>query len=270
MVKNKTLDRLIETIVEDCRPEKIFLVSHFQREEQFSHPALNVEPASNKITKYDLLVLINSDRDLEQLSTFIESRTSIIARVTAMAYSMDDFNRLLEYGHPFVKKLMASDCLVFDAETVEFGYEDSIDQSCMPGMSGQDGMNKALDNAEEFFAAANLHFVRKHFEIAVFNLHQCAEQLYMAALQKGTGLKFITNDILRLQNYTLWFSKEIRDILYSDPSCELHLGKMLQQAFYHSRYNAAYSLNDKKFALLAGEVRKLFDFTVKLCTKSTG
>ncbi len=264
MVKNKTLDRLIETIVEDCRPEKIFLVSHFQREEQFSHPALNFEPVSNKITKYDLLVLINSDRDLEQLSTFIESRTSIIARVTAMAYSMDDFNRLLEYGHRFVKKLMVSDCLVYDAGETDFAIEDSIDVSCYP-YTGNADIAHNMVNAEEFFAAANLFLIRKSNELAAFNLHQCAEQLYIASLQNGTGLRAITNDIVRLQCYSYWHAEEMQKMLSVQPDTGIHLSHLLQKAFSNARYNRCYKLSYEQVYVLMAGVRKLFDLTRKLC-----
>lgn len=268
MNTTKTIDLLIETIVEDCKPEKIFLISHFEREENFSHPIQHIENTTKRVARYDVLILLNADRDYEALSAFVESRTSILGKVTALVYPMDSFNQILAYGHPFPKSLLDQDCLIFDAGNIDFESTASIDLESHPYPGKRDYM-RAMANAEEFLAACTLHIVRKWNEIAAFNLHQAAAQLYMACLLKATGLKFISDDITRLQRYSYWYAPEMGEILGCSQDTQTHLGQQLQKAFLHARYNPDYEVVDPVLQILLAEVRKLFDLAMRLIKTPT-
>lgn len=257
------MDRLIETIVEDSSPEKIFLISHYEREESFSQPLLKTPAGNKKVSSYDLLVLIDDNRDLEDLSEFLETRTSIIANTTILAYPIESFNNLIEYGHPFPLGLLDHDCLIYDANNIELETYASIDTTCNP-YPGKRKHTYAFVVAEEFFAAANLHMVRKNNQMAAYNLQQCAIQLYAAALLKSTGIWFVTEDLTRLQRYSYWYSSEMTKILQVDEDCGIHVGRALQKANFNSRYNWCYQLCDKDLHAFHTEIRKLFDLTIKI------
>jgi HEPN domain-containing protein len=263
MIKNKTLDRLIETIVQDCKPAKIFLVSHFEREDAYSHPFLDVKNGRHRIAKYDLLVLVNSEQNYEALAAFIENRTAIVAQVRAMVYPIDGFHQALAQGVPFLKALVTSNSLVFEAKPNEQVVPDRAELKDWPGLASKANV-KALANAEEFLAAAHIHRVRRANEIAAFNLQQCAAQLYMAALLKATGLRFVSDDIRRLQGYSYWYSAEMREILSYYMNTKFHLGDQLQAAFEHARYNENYEVSTELLDAYINEIRKLFDVTLQM------
>lgn len=262
MKQSKTLERLIETISEECKPEKIFVIGYFEKEETFDHITLDTKPSVSKIANYDLLVLTKDTRPIEQVSNYIEDRTRIIANVTALAYSIDQFNVLLQYGHPFAMKLIQSGNLVYDTKKFEFSNIDAIDITCCP-YPGQKEYERARECAEEFVAAFNLHIVRKEYAAAAFSLHQAAEQFYICAIKKATGLRVITSNLLKLQRYSFWFSGEMRKILNYDVAMECHMGELLQKAYYHARYNPDYMITETKLSLLMAEVKKLQQLTDK-------
>lgn len=263
MKKTKTLDRLIETIVEDASPEKIFLISYYEREENYSNLLRNVTQETKKVATYDLLVLIDQNRDLEGLSEFLETRTSIIADTTILAYPIDSINKLIEYGHPYLLGLIEQDCLIYDANSIDLENFASIDTTVDP-YPGKRKYSRALAIAEEFLAAANLHMVRKDNVMAAYNLQQCAVQLFVTALLKGTGIWFVSEDITRLQRYNYWHSADMMKIMQTDEESGSHICRSLQKANFNSRYNHCYQVFDGELYTLQTEVRKLFDLTIKI------
>lgn len=263
MKKTKSLDRLIDTIVQDCSPEKIFLISHFEREDNYSHPQLDVPAGSKKVATYDLLVLIDQDRDFEEVSEFLESRTAIIANTTVLVYPIESVNKVIDYGHSFPLGLLKHECLIYDADNVELERYATIDTICNP-YPGPLKYSRAFAIAEEFFASANLHILRQDREIAAYCLYQCVIQLYAAALLKGTGIWFVTDDITRLQRYNYWHSSEMRELLQIDKETGLNICKSLQKANYNSRFNYSYQVSDRDIHLYQTEIKKLFDLTLKI------
>lgn len=263
MKQTKTLERLIETISEECKAEKIYVIGYSEKEETFNHITLDTKPINKKIANYDLLVLTKDQRQIEQLSNYIEDRTKIIANVIALAYPIDQFNVLLQYGHPFAMKLIHSDNLAYDSKNFEFSNIDVIDTTCCP-YPGHKDYERANACAEEFVATFHLHIIRKEYAAAAFSLHQAAEQFYICAIKKATGFRVITSNLLKLQRYSYWFSGEMRKILNYDVAMECHMGELLQKAYYHARYNPDYTITETKLALLMAEVKKLQQLTNKL------
>ena len=183
--------------------------------------------------------------------------------VTALVYPMDAFNKLLVYGQPFPKSLLDQECLLYDAGNIDFELDGSIDLESHPYPGKRDYM-RVMANAEEFLAACNLHIVRKWNEITAFNLHQAAAQRNMACLLKATGLKFISDDITRLQRYNYWYAAEMGEILGYSKDTKVHLGHQLQKAFLHARYNPDYEVSDQVLQTLLSEIRKLFELAFRL------
>ena len=262
MKHSKTLDRLIETIREDFKPDKIFVISFFEKEECYNHIALEAVCSTKKIANYDLLILVNAKNNLEQLSNNIEERTKIIANVTALVYPVEQFNTLLSYGHPFTRKIIQSDSLAYELESNNLPQTGTIDISCSP-YPGRKEYERAYECAIEFVAAFQLHVVRKEYSAAAFALHQAAEQFYICAIKKATGFRIITSNLLKLQRYSYWFSSELQKILGINPETNCHLGQVLQKAYYHARYNPDYNITEETLALLMAEVKKLQGLTNK-------
>lgn len=187
MKRTKNVERLIETTIETCLPEKIILVGVYEYKEHSSHIGIGALENSVREATYDLLVLVNHQTALDSLTDRLEERAKILGKVTAVVYPLSKFNALLEYGHPFAIKLLESGGTIYDSHVNPYSEFGIIDKSLSP-YPGKKDYFFAIDRAEEFLATVHLHIIRKEYIAASFALHQAAEQLYIGGIKRASIL----------------------------------------------------------------------------------
>ncbi len=255
-----SLNKLVQDIVQQVSPEKIFLLSvcmHRHCSENIFVPrAIECE----KVACYDLLVLAaeNEQRNNDALQDAIESKCGEAGFVTAFVFRMQQFNTWLMNGHPFACKVYHAAQLCYDAGMVPLATPAEYDAAEVQNRLITE-FNRNVNLAAEFLSGAELFTIRKQFALAAFHLHQAAEQLYTGIIHIITGLRLQTHNLDKLHRYSKHLLEGLPALFPRDTQQEKHLFKLLQKAYIESRYGNDYCIKPEELCLLHRRIVKLLE-----------
>jgi HEPN domain-containing protein len=248
------LRQTLNRIVSIANPEKIFLLAastDYATTDNIFMPAPVQLPAA---PHYFFLVLKKqNDASLnEQLQDKLENNTTL----TALVFSIDQFNRWLQSAQPFAIRTMEQAWLCYDAGTTTQAAVSNYDAVVLQArLFTNYHCHHRL--ATEFLVAADLHRMRRQYNLALFNIHQAAEQLYLAVIRVVTGLNVNTHSIDKLYRYSRWFSPQLAALFMRRTDNEKRLFDILQKAYIHSRYKPGYMAADWETSCLYETVERL-------------
>ncbi len=250
--------RVAKDIVSALSAEKIYLLSVIHQSEEIQSIFIDNPTIENTVEALNILVLTGESekRSNEELQDIIEHRLSIQIPVTAFVMQAVQFNEWLKKEHPFAIKVIHKARLFYDAGhiplTVPDGYDEPVAQNILSFERDQK-TNKAI----EFLAGAELFVVRKQFELAAFNLHQAAEQIYCGIIRFTTGLHVQTHNLDKLYRYSKYLMPGLKDLFPRDTEEEIKLFQCLQKAYLGARYDREYSIKNTAVSKLSERIKKL-------------
>ena len=107
--------------------------------------------------------------------------------------------------------------------------------------------------------------MRKEFKVAVFLLHQAAENAYHAILTVFNGYKPCTHNLDKLRRYTNRFSVELAMLFPRNTEDEQHLFKLLIHGYIDARYKEEYVIRENELELLTERISKLLSIASRIC-----
>jgi len=169
-----------------------------------------------------------------------------------------EFNNWLMTDHPFAVKIYHEAYLCFDAGITPLAIPNEY-----KGSPANEKLRTTLDiniaRATEFISGAELFVVRKQYALAVFHLHQAAEQLYSGIIRFITGLRVHTHNIDKLHRYARHLMPGVDVLFPRDSGVEKELFQYLQRAYVDGRYNPGFVLKYAIVSQLTERVQKLLE-----------
>lgn len=248
----RQLHILIPMIVKAVRPEKIILYGIYGMDASLP-------------TGYDLLVVTprgerRFDHDIQDI---IENKCRTRATVTVLVHDIDHVNQRLAEGQYFFSLLGHEGVLLYDAGNVPLAPATAPDLIRIR-LTAQKDFERWSHHARAFFDSAVFNQQKKEYWLAVFLLHQAAEQIYQAILLAFMGYKPCTHNLDKLRRYTHRFSIELALLFPRDAAGEDHLFKLLLGSYVDARYKD-YQITEYELQELIRRIETLLSIARRIC-----
>lgn len=261
--QHRQLDAVIKVIVHSIRPEKIILFGVHSVANEAELFARIMSPA---LAPFDLLIVTNrpdrrSDYELQDL---LENRCRDVAPVTTVIHDITYVNRQISARQYFFSMICLEGILLYDAGTI------ALEKPALPDfeevrLTAEKDFERWAGQAIAFFKSARFNLQQKELKIAVFLLHQAAEQIYQAILLVFTGYKPTTHNLDKLRRYTNRFSIELASLFPRDSPDEEYLFRLLLSGYVDARYKDHYMVSEEEVMELKARVEQLLDIAGRVC-----
>ncbi len=259
MISADHQNRLVTMVKRVIEPDVIFVLGctyNNLRTESIFHSSIT---GSEYISEYFLLILKSNDSEysVPQLQDRIEQYCQTIVATTCLVLETGIFLQWLKEGHFFARTVVVSKVPIYQGVNVTLG---------VPGEYNEEKVRtrrlvqyrEGLIKSQEFLAGVDLFRIRKQYNLAMFMLHQAAEQILSAILKIGMGYYCCTHSIERLLRYANFVFGEISEIFPRNTESEKRLFIHLQKAYIDSRYSDDYSVNYKDLDTITKRVQLLY------------
>lgn len=155
---------------------------HRRTETLFSVPSAT----RREVTHVWLLALVEEDPSAGRLQEKIETCLQPLLPVTAAVFSVAQFSAWLSQGHPFAAAVHEKAVLLFQRGVVPLPGPAAVDWDAVQKENSRLFL-QTRKAVQEFLAGAELYTLRVQYKLAVFLLHQAAEQALRTMLVLGTA-----------------------------------------------------------------------------------
>jgi len=264
-IKQEQLMTISKVIIQAVHPEKIILFG--------THVAAGGGPEfftdrhfSAFLGGYDLLVITRrgEPRHDHELQDLVENRCRMHTAVTVLVHDIDYVNSRLSEGHYFFSMMSREAILLYDAGSVALAKAAPPNLVHIRTVAQRDFERWKLQ-AAAFFKSALFNKQLRERKIAVFLLHQAAEQIYQAILLAFTGYNPCTHNLDKLRRYTNRFSIELASLFPRNNAEEDHLFKLLLQGYVDARYKEEYAITEEELNLLTDRIGRLLSIAERVC-----
>jgi len=249
----RQLRLLVPVIVKAVRPEKIILYGMYGMDDTIP-------------TGYDLLVVTpRGERCYDhEIQDIIENRCRTHATVTVLVHDIDHVNLRLSEGQYFFSLLGQESVLLYDAGNVPLAPA-AVPDLVRIRLTAQKDFDRWSRQARAFFDSAVFNQQKKEYRLAVFLLHQAAEQIYQAILLAFMGYKPCTHNLDKLRRYTHRFSIELSLLFPRNAAGEDRLFKLLLASYVDARYKEDYRITEYELQELIQRIERLLSIARRIC-----
>jgi len=249
----RQLRLLVPVIVKAVRPEKIILYGMYGMDDTIP-------------TGYDLLVVTpRGERCYDhEIQDIIENRCRTHATVTVLVHDIDHVNLRLSEGQYFFSLLGQESVLLYDAGNVPLAPA-AVPDLVRIRLTAQKDFDRWSRQARAFFDSAVFNQQKKEYWLAVFLLHQAAEQIYQAILLAFMGYKPCTHNLDKLRRYTHRFSIELSLLFPRNAAGEDRLFKLLLASYVDARYKEDYRITEYELQELIQRIERLLSIARRIC-----
>jgi len=218
------------------------------------------------LLNYDLLVITQrGDRRYDyEVQDIVENRCHSSIAVNVMVHDIDYVNGQLAAGHYFFSMIRRDAILLHDAQGVPLVDSRDPDFQAIRLTAEHDFKHWWL-RAGAFFRSARFNCQHKEWKIAVFLLHQAAEQAYQAILLAFMGYKPCTHNLDKLRRYTNRFSIELSMLFPRTTPEEDRIFRLLLQGYVDARYKEDYRISEQEVSQLAERIERLLSIAERVC-----
>ncbi|UII21570.1 HEPN domain-containing protein [Fulvivirga ligni] len=232
--------QLINVIREVVKPDMIYLLGSSQREIKSESIFISNPTTVNYTSEYYLLIVIPelNDKNTYEWEEIIECRCKSIIPIICIVLQTSIFEKWLKAGHSFAVKVFQS------ADIIHSSQRSLFDDVTLGEITDQkeikDFYNTGINKAKEFLKTAELCRLSDQNALAMFMLHQSAEQALTALIKAGTGYHRRTHNLSRLIRLSGLVTNEVRSIFPQHTEEDKRLLKLLQSAYSDGRYKREY------------------------------
>jgi HEPN domain-containing protein len=260
---------LISSINEIVQPDIIYLLSASVYQRRTESIFNDTAPAAHHLSDFCLLILISNkkNRSLPEWEEMIEQHCSKKISVTTIVLETETFKEWFTTRHPFAERVVLTAVALFNNGTIDLALNSDTISETQVKYADEKYYKNGLSRVEAFLAAAELLKVRKEYNIALFMLHQAAEQSLRTMLKMGTGFHSCTHNIDRLLRYTAMVVYQLPDIFPRKTEEDKRLLKLLQNAYIDARYKEDHAIHIDELLLLFAKVNELYNLLKRTACK---
>ena len=260
--RQRQLEMIKKIIIKAIRPEKIVLFGVYSNPAQ----AARYDQQIPGLGAFDLLVITSREesRSDYEIQDIIENRCRGHAAVTILVHDIDYVNRRMMEGQYFFATIAHSAILLYDTGDIPFPKITPPDLTHVRKQAERDFERWGLQ-ARAFFQSAVFNQQRREWRVAIFLLHQAAEQMYQAILLVFNGYKPTTHNLDKLRRYTNRFSIELALLFSREKEGEDHLFRLLLSGYVDARYKEDYTIGEEDIKRLTALVGRLLDIAERVC-----
>ena len=252
------LCRLTEVMVKAAPLQRLYLIGLRTTTHRAETPFALLPDYTQVTHAYLLAVVAKEDNHgLNAVQDKLENNGQHLVPVTVIVLSKPQFHYWLSEGNPFAVKVVGEGQLLHqEAEELppEWGIVD------VKTVAGENAclLKQAKDLVQAFLAGAELYNLRQQYGLALFMLHQAAEQALRTCLLQRTGLKVNTHNLDKLLRYNSLSDAGLLEKFRGVKAEDRRLFGLLQTAYVESRYGG------KSFSVRRCDVQTIGEWVEQL------
>ena len=247
--------KLVALIREAAEVQCIYMLGSTLTTRRTESVFMQEAPSCRSADCYYVLVLINSNENVNAVQDKIENRAFHLVTVTAIVMPTQTFTTWLAKGHPFACKVYRQAVLLYKGDGEELAAPEFIATDVVKNPS--DLYNEANNKVTEFIAGADLFMLRSQTKLAAFMFHQASEQLLRALFQITTGMYVNTHSIDKLMRYCSMACPQLPEIFARNNEKGEKLFQLLQKAYIGGRYEREYYITLRELEMIRGSIMEL-------------
>jgi len=252
---NTDIETVTTIILHKLKPEKIFLLgcTTTRKHTKTIFTKQTISPVESLLSLF-VLVLTDQNTNCNEAQDKIENLCRNIVPVTALVFTMEQFNEWCQQQHRFAQTVITRAQLLYDDPSTEIPALAFTDR---PKKQMQADYTHGLNKVQEFLAGADLYRIRKQNNFAVFMLHQAAEQALLTILKLTIGIRVVTHNLDKLLRFCSFATANIMEVFPRNNDKNERLFKLLNKAYCETRYQNDYSITAGDLIVLTERVRAL-------------
>jgi len=215
-------------------------------------------PSCRSVRHYYLLVLVNKNTkySYDDLQDRIENTCRSFISVTSIVLGIEQYTNWLLEGHRFACTIHKIAVLLYNRNNISFPLPTPSTNSINVSINEQRWKSQ-YSIVNEFITGAELYLLRKQNNMAMFMLHQAAEQSLRLLLKIGTGLNVNTHNIDKLIRYCSMVSYKVEDIFPRNNEKNENLFLSLQKAYINTRYKDDFKITTDDILVIKERVKNI-------------
>lgn len=269
--KQQELLSITDALVQLVHPEMIILFGSYSRgdwvEDTYKENGTTVEYRSD----YDILVVTGKPQDMphglsKDVRRKIKRAEHLQTTPHIIFHDIKFLNKELEEGHYFFADIVKEGTMLYDtgkhqlAKAKELSSKERAEKSKVY-------YDNWFENATGFLRQYNHALADKDFKIAIFDLHQAAENFYKTIILVFTDYKPKTHDLEDLNKQVGYADARFKIVFPNQTEEDRRRFTILVKAYIDSRYKLGYSVAPEDLQWLAERVGKLKELTENICSE---
>lgn len=256
------LQAVKKIVVDAIRPEKVILFGTYASGQE----AEIISRLPKVPSAFDLLVVTteNEQRSDYQLQELIENRCKDVTEVTILVHDIAYVNRRIVEGQCFFAAVRREGILLYDSGGAALAMAGKTDLGQVLRTAQQD-FARWSRQAGAFLRSAQVMLECGEWKMALFMLHQAAEQMYQAILLTFMGYKPTTHNLDKLRRHTGRYSIELAQLFPRVEGEGDRLFRLLVSAYVEARYKDGFHVAEADARLLSSRVGLLLEIGERVC-----
>ena len=234
------------------------------------------EPGSKvgKNSDWDLLIIVNDDRLTDYMTYWanlghrlrveFEHTHRLISPVQFIAHSLPEVNDALSHGRYFFMDIARDGIVLYEADETPLATPKPKSSSEALKMAREyydQWFPMALEFWDDYVSNVERHRLKK----AAFELHQCVERLYQAALLVRTFYTPYIHDIVKLRAQAELVDPRLGEAWPRDKPGEVDAFEKLQEAYVKARYIKDFEVAADKLEWVGARTAVLIQLVKRSC-----
>ncbi|OMP75752.1 HEPN domain-containing protein [[Flexibacter] sp. ATCC 35208] len=253
---DETLQQVIQAIVKEALPERIFLINPIS------------DGQSGENLQLELMVLLpeTASKPFDEYHNSITAACKDMASVKILIRKAQEVYSFLQQGHIFYSVVCTDKALVYSINTVPLPVPEHL-----PVAEIREKAYKTFEQdtpkCEAFIDGARYYLLTKKYGIAAFMLQQVVEHLLRAVIASLMNRNVFTHNLTSLLQTCRLCAKEITTVFPRDTDKEKEFFQLLNTAYVKARYTNDYEIGEYEVSILLERVEYLQFRAKEVCTK---
>lgn len=226
------------------------------------------DPENGYMSDYDILLILNGERWVEEYALWSDVEQQIQRRITAplslIIHSVEDVSNRLKQGHYFFSDIRLQGIELYS------GMKKALRQ---PGnLSASEQKAIAEKHFKQWFESAGSFLIdfghcmdRKDLKKAAFELHQAAERYFDCTLLVYSNYLPKTHNLEQLRAFCAEHDPRYIHILPGNNKFNRRSAQRLKRAYVEARYSEHYEITEEELNWLVEQVQQLKTLTEESC-----
>ena len=226
------------------------------------------DPANGYVSDYDILVIVNKEKLVEEYKIWQIAEDRIELRVrpplNIIVHTLSEVNDFIHQGQYFFSDIRKQGIILFETDKRELS---------LPGNLTPEELKKiALEDYKYWFEGAKSFLIdfghcmeRQDYKKASFELHQATERFYSCLLLVLTNYKPNSHNLKLLNSLAISQNEQITEVFPQDNKKHRACFQLLKKAYVDARYSRHYEITKEQLTWLAERVEMLKEITEELC-----
>jgi predicted nucleotidyltransferase/HEPN domain-containing protein len=226
------------------------------------------DPAHGYVSDYDILVIVNNRKLVEEYKIWHISEDRIALRVrqplNILVHTLEEVNSALTKGQYFFTDIKQEGIVLYETDRRELAEAGNL----TPGeykTIAENNYKQWFESAKEFFGYFETGMDKRQYKSAAFQLHQATERFFACILLVLSNYKPYTHNLKQLNSLTILHDKRITEVFPQESKIHRRRFQLLKNAYVDARYSEHYKISQEELTWLAERVRYLQQLTETLC-----